>query len=464
MNAENKQEYWLERIGILLILLAFAASQYALRMNMFVYSDDAVAVEDMSNMTRLEYIRYIYGTKNGRVLTDPLGAFLGQWEFGYWAILDVLLYMLAACLAAYLLRTVILKLSESSAVSYAIALLVSCVLTMCLPVSYLLSAGFILTSTNYVYTSFGIVFCLAAVVALSDGEMKLVLKWLMAFLGAVGALYASNQEQTACVLGGALLGYLVVDFFRHSGRVNRPALLYLVLDGIGLLAVLTAPGHIARSQEQGGPFTVPGYESWNILDKLARGITATFANIYFQPVLVFALFCVLLFVTALICNRKPWALLSSGVLVAFAAYEKFTGYNTFVTFYDYSYGLPDTDGSIVSLLLMAGITILILFTIWASFENKWEAVVLFWTLSLSAASRIVMGFSASLYGSSFRTFIPQLVLISLVDGYLLLRILQKMTKNVWKVVLLVVLFVTACLYYRYNYDWLIWCWEKLRWG
>lgn len=216
MEVSIKWKYWLDRLGSLLILAGFAVSQYALRMNMFIYSDDAVAQEDMRNMTRSEYFRYIYQTKNGKVLTDPLGAFMGQWEFGYWALADVLLYSLAACLAAYLLRCLLIKTSKNSSISYAVALFISCALIMCLPVSYLLSAGFILTNTNYAYTSFGIIFCLAAVMALGDEKVKFGWKLLMWILGIIGTVYASNQEQTACVLGGHLSVSLQWIFFRMA--------------------------------------------------------------------------------------------------------------------------------------------------------------------------------------------------------------------------------------------------------
>ncbi len=107
---------------------------------------------------------------------------------------------------------------------------------------------------------------------------------------------------------------------------------------------------------------------------------------------------------------------------------------------------------------------MILLVICFLFENKWEAGGLIYVLLLGAGSRIIMGFSQTLFGSGFRTFIPQLIMISLVDGYLLLRILQTLPKNVWKALLLAAIFVTACLYYHYNYDWLIWCWEELMWG
>ena len=80
---------------------------------------------------------------------------------------------------------------------------------MCFPVSYLLSAGFILTNSNYVYTCIGSIMCLAAVVYLTENTGRTIWAKAVAVLGgALGVLYASNQEQSACVLGGMLCGYI----------------------------------------------------------------------------------------------------------------------------------------------------------------------------------------------------------------------------------------------------------------
>ena len=272
-----------------------------------------------------------------------------------------------------------------------------------------------------------------------------------------------RKSRFSDALRGALVGFLVMDFFRN-GKIGKPTLLYLALDGAGLLFMLSSPGHVARSQERGGLFAVPDYASWTFSDKVLGGISATFANVFFQPLLVFTGLCALLFLAALVINRKVRTIVLTALLLIFAVYEYLTDYDGFVTFHDYSFGLPDLDGSTAAIALTAVIGILILAVVWLLFEDKWEAGSLIYSLMLGAGARIIMGFSQTLFGSSFRTFIPMLTMISLVDGYLLLRIFRKLAKNAWKVLLLAILFVTACLYYRYNYNWLIWCWEKLMFG
>ena len=67
---------------------------------------------------------------------------------------------------------------------------------------------------------------------------------------------------------------------------------------------MLAPGHGSRSGSVDGTFSVPGYENWTAANKITEGITATAANIYFQPVQVFMILCVLLFIAAIVMQGK----------------------------------------------------------------------------------------------------------------------------------------------------------------
>ena len=332
-----------------------------------------------------------------------------------------------------------------------------CLLVMCFPVSYLLSAGFILTNTNYVYTCIGSLMCLAAVVYFTENAgRKSWVKIIAALGGILGVLYASNQEQSACVLGGMLCGYLFWYFMTHDKKVNISAALFLAEDVAGLIVLMTAPGHRIRSGSVGGTFSIPGYESWTAVNKITEGITAPAANIYFQPVQVFMILCVLLLIAAIVMQgKKLKALIPATALVLFQIFEMCTDYESFIVYHDFSWGLPDTDGSVLSFVILVVITLLVIAAVWNIFDNKWEAAGILWTLFIGAMSRIMMGFSATLFGSSFRTFMYQLVLIGCVDLYILIRILSKVKNKAVKIGIFAVLTVIACISYYNNYQWLI---------
>ena len=93
--------------------------------------------------------------------------------------------------------------------------------------------------------------------------------------------------------------------------------------------------------------------------------------------------------------------------------------------------------------------------VWNIFDDKWEAAGILWTLFIGAMSRIMMGFSATLFGSSFKTFMYQLVLIGCVDLYILIRILGRIGNKAVKTGILAALTVIACISYYNNYQWLI---------
>lgn len=299
--------------------------------------------------------------------------------------------------------------------------------------------------------------CLAAIVYLTENAgRKSWVKIIAALGGILGVLYASNQEQSACVLGGMLCGYIFWYFMTHDKKVNIPAVLFLAEDAAGLALLMLAPGHRIRSGSVGGTFSVPGYENWTAANKITEGITATAANIYFQPVQVFMILCVLLFIAAIVMQgKKLKALIPATALVLFQIFEMCTDYEFFIMYHDFSWGLPDTDGSMVSFAVLIVITLLVVAAVWNIFDDKWEAAGILWTLFIGAMSRIMMGFSATLFGSSFRTFMYQLVLIGCVDLYILIRILGRIGNKAVKTGILAALTVIACISYYNNYQWLI---------
>ena len=83
--------------------------------------------------------------------------------------------------------------------------------------------------------------CLAAIVYLTENAgRKSWVKIIAALGGILGVLYASNQEQSACVLGGMLCGYIFWYFMTHDKKVNIPAVLFLAVKRCGSILILSA--------------------------------------------------------------------------------------------------------------------------------------------------------------------------------------------------------------------------------
>ena len=436
-----------------LTLIIFAISQYALRMQMFIYSDDAEVADKILKIGWRGYVKHIYHSFSGKFLTDPLGAAMGQWSFKVWALTDVVLYLLAACLVAYIIRLCLEKFDRTP--SYTGTLFITCLTVMCMPVKYLVSAGFIMTSSNYVYTSIGIIITIAAVLFATHSKQKYTAKFPVVVLGIIGTVYASNQEQSACVLGGLLCGYICCYFLSYK-KINKTAMLMLLADMAGLATLMLGPAHMARMKSAEGTFSIPNYQSWTIPNKITEGITTTAANIYFLPVIVFTMLVVFLFMAAVVMHRKNIRLMTAAsLLLLFEIYEIVTGFKNFYYYRSYCWGLPDTGANTLDFAIIIAITVLVIYSLWNIFENKTEAAALLWLLTVGALSRIMMGFSATLFGSSFRTFIYQIVTIGCVDIYIFMRVIGCISGKHIRMLLTAGLFTTACCCYLSNYNWLV---------
>ncbi len=81
------------------------------------------------------------------------------------------------------------------------------------------------------------------------------------------------------------------------------------------------------------------------------------------------------------------------------------------------------------------ITLLVVAAVWNIFDDKWEAAGILWTLFIGAMSRIMMGFSATLFGSVSGPLCISL-LIGCVDLYILIRILGRIGNKAVKQVFL----------------------------
>ena len=93
---------------------------------------------------------------------------------------------------------------------------------------------------------------------------------------------------------------------------------------------------------------------------------------------------------------------------------KIIGYDRFVVFFPYSRGMPDIDfleNGMAPGIALALSAVIIGCTVWGLYRavtNKGRLAVLYVLLFIAACTREMMGFSATIYASSFRTFICSL--------------------------------------------------------
>lgn len=198
---------------------------------------------------------------------------------------------------------------------------------------------------------------------------------------------------------------LIVSWKNDSLRKVRGL---LCLEGIasvlGYAALYFAPGHCFRMNTYGT--WIPDYAQWTVGQKLFHGYTATVAYLYYRSIPLLTVFLYFCFwwpekgrngpsfygdsagipsVTERDRGRSVTAASRTGTGDA--------GDRTFV-------GRKNAGLFLLSILLTASVFI----GVWLAVDTTWRKYTILCLLFMGAGSRMAMGFSETLYGSSYRTY------------------------------------------------------------
>lgn len=253
----------------------------------------------------------------------------------------------------------------------------------------------------------------------------------MYVLSGLGIIYADNHDQYAVALCGCLffgIVYLSIQIMRQSGhtmhgadretegrirRCRRTAVvLFLISAGVYFLQWFI-PGHIFRMHSTiEMDMYLPQFAQWSFLKKLYEGYSTTVGTVIFTHVDFVVLLLILLFLTGLGFDSAACRAVGA-IPLAFHLLIKTVGYSFWIYAYDYGCTMPEIgpirnhkDGMkhlavlIVSILFILSIFMAVLILVRKSSERA--AILIL--LVVGFGTRLMMGFSPTLYASRERTF------------------------------------------------------------
>ena len=292
----HKDKYYLLKCGIVIAIFAFVILM--IHKSMYIISDDMVNLDlgvNFSNVFSYIQDRYYH---IGKFLCDGLAFVLYCIPFKLWKILDTLAYV------------VMLLLIWDMFTDRSIKMLAVTATGICLfPIThYMSSAGYIMTTTNYIYPVIALLFAYEPVVRSLQGRRVRIPLYVISVLGLI---YASNQDQSGVVSIGGFFIICVVFLWNwkkedvaSSKRIFKLSLIYLALALAAYIYMFTTPGHIERmSSTVEMERWFPQYADWTIADKVYQGVTTTFANIFYQRPTLFLWFCYLMVAVVFFENR-----------------------------------------------------------------------------------------------------------------------------------------------------------------
>ena len=413
-----------EKVIKIVLYIAFVGIYFYYHIPMGYQCDDAVVAPTISEYSLWERFVYLF-FYNGRILTDTLANFFYRMPMIIWKVIDSLAYALFAYLIAHIF-------TQKRAKDLCLVM----VLMLLFPIDYMASAGYIATTTNYIYTTMAILIAIIPLKAIAEGKTVTNLQHAGAILAMV---YAINHDQAAVVVLLGLLLWFCYELFAKSNKTLKQYLLiYFIIAVVIFLIMFFMPGHINRMDSVGiGEGYPPNYLEWSFWQKLYVGYTSTVANLIFYEVDLFFVLSVLCLILLFQKKRHLVTYLIGIIPSVVAVLVKIVGRSKFVIIYDYSYWLPDLHpisdklSSWMPFVLSIVVLASIIYTVCVCVEDKEKKFLILLLFVVAAASREMMGFSATIYKSSFRTFTFSLYAILICCLLMIQQLEEKKHKYLW---------------------------------
>lgn len=334
---------------------------------------------------------------NGRIVTD---VFANIWyrfpSMMWWKVFDTGVYVIFAMLMTHIFTK-----------NKWYHVLVVCMLILVFPFDYMMSAGWIATTANYLYPFVGALVLVRMIKYVLE-DQKIPVSMYIAV--ALSIIYTTNQDQTAVALLAGLVIYLVYLRITKAEQRLQKTTLGLFLSSLAMyIAYFLLPGHLGRMSSDSTDemdLWFPEYVDWTFGDKVFHGYTSTVANLFYNDVLVFTLFAGLLLIISL-RQKTPLKIVVGCVPFLGVALSHYMDRGQFIYYFERSIGMPELMpiGVFSFPFILSIIMIICIFAaVWMNVNKLENKLLITLLLILGAGTREMMGFTATIYASSYRTF------------------------------------------------------------
>lgn len=356
----------------------------------------------LETQTLQEYLTDRYYGWSSRLIVEGLLCYVSQ-NIILWKIMDWFMWMLLAGSLAYMFHG---EKNQEQIRWMVVGLL------LIYPLKDFATAGWIATTMNYTWPLALGLFCMTGIVRNYRNEKN---HWWLIVLYFSAAFYAANVEQMCAVmLGVYTLSVLYFCIKKRNIREWWSLILIWLISIMEFIFIMTCPGNAERSLIE-TKFRLPNYIMYNSIDKIELGFVDTLRHMISSENIIFLLFTILLIALVFLKTKGfigrfisliplAWTVMFMFFSDVFAKnFEKLStimSNNLIINGYNYQLGYSYLPMILYFLIVLSVLVCLALIS--GSWMEFWGY---FFLLSIGLASRVVMGFSPTLYVSQERTFL-----------------------------------------------------------
>lgn len=368
------------------------------------YWDDATFMKELQRFgyNIFSYTSYRYHAGSSRIFVEICLIIVAALPSILWKIIDVFMVVLLYLQLDYFSEYALLVKGKSR--SALLALLVCAY-----PFSAMASAGWMATTTNYLWVLALGMYAVNRIVKAAVYQKKLSAAEHVCTVLAV--LYSASYEIMAVILFLAVTAAIV---YQRAKKEKTPLILWGIMTIVILLLAYIAccPGNRNRILSDAENW-MPEYFQLNILDKLRMGMVTAFLHFVSIPSAIFFLFSCLCFLGTVFRTKEVYkrviALFPAVIDIFWSTYYMFSYFRgeNVMTYQapDPLLGGADTSEQIALLTSLAVWLIAVICAMFWSFERAqtfWCCLLL---LGVGCAPELIIGFTPTVIASMLRTTI-----------------------------------------------------------
>lgn len=365
--------------------------------------DDEYFLEQVTNASPLSFVISRYSWWSSRVIIEFVLCVVLKTSKYLWILLEAGM----VTLIGYSISKIFIKDNKKENNTMLLFMI------LLYPLNVMNGAGWAATTTNYMWP---LATCLFALVPISEIWKGNKIAFWKYPLYTLSLIYAGNQEQTCAILVGTYILFGIFMVIKNK-KIHPYMIIQTIIIIASLIFILTCPGNYERNQAEIKD-NFKDFEMLTVLDKIGLGLTATNAllvgngNIIFimltgiMAIYIFSnykeklyrIIAIIPFLSVILLAFIPN--ITSNVFPFLVSFKKnfimegvmLTAANSNNLFYT----LPVIFAFIIFLCLILSIMII--------FKNLKNNIALLVFL-VGLASRLIMGFSPTIFASANRTMI-----------------------------------------------------------
>jgi hypothetical protein len=282
------------------------------------------------------------------------------------------------------------------------------------------STGWVASTVNYMWP---MAFGLYVLLSVKKAFCREALKKYQYPLTAAALAFAANQEQVCAILLAVYLYYFAgvarAVFFRgEKARVSRFIVLQSFLCAASFACILSCPGN-SRRYEYSVDKIFPGYDALTFFEKASMGVSATLNYFVMTPNVLFLVVSLLLSIGIFVKYKNVRArvvsvtpLFVNAVAFAYVFMDYFMAGGRFALknprdiFQTYGIaGTGDASRFYVPHILYAAMICAFAACLYMFFNDRKKLFLPACVLLLGISSRAMLGFSPTVFASSYRTYL-----------------------------------------------------------